>query len=255
MLGNISPLFIGFFAFLFLSYRHLIQPIVITGAVGLISLATWLLIEPFVLFTRWLLIPLGLLAVPLGASLVATEHALHHTRIARYLMRSAVLLVLLFLLFQSRDVVYAIRYIASIDSRAMQYGSVPHFGYDVAAWLNAHVQPRQRVALKDYKGHLYFVNSDIILNSESGEELQWLWEHRASGAWQKYPYNRTYGIIRAKNGSGLPQGCAYAPYRFPQGAVDDTTTNLSGADSTTSDQSPASGATCQDSVGAGDGRQ
>jgi hypothetical protein len=21
-----------------------------------------------------------------------------------------------------------------------------------------------------------------------------------SGAWQKYPYNRTYGIIRAKNG-------------------------------------------------------
>ena len=180
MLGNISPLFIGFFAFLFLSYRHLIQPIVITGAVGLISLATWLLIEPFVLFTRWLLIPLGLLAVPLGASLVATEHALHHTRIARYLMRSTVLLVLLFLLFQSRDVVYAIRYIASIDSRAMRYGSVPHFGYDVAAWLNAHVQPGQRVALKDYKGHLYFVNSDILLNSESGEELQWLWEHRAS---------------------------------------------------------------------------
>src|SRR5215467_13029967 len=76
-----------------------------------------------------------------------------------------------------------------------------------------------------------------------------------SGAWQKYAYNRTYGIIRAKNGEGLPQGCSYDSYRFPQGAVDDTTTNLSGADYTTSDQAPASGATCQDSVGAGNGSQ
>ena len=87
--------------------------------------------------------------MPLSVSIVATEQELHYTRISRYLMRSAVLLVLFFLLFQSRDVVYAIRYIASIDSRAMQYGSVQHFGYDVAAWLNAHVQPRQRVALQD----------------------------------------------------------------------------------------------------------
>ena len=30
--------------------------------------------------------------------------------------------------------------------------------------------------------------------------LQQSGTQRASGAWQKYPYNRTYGIIRAKNG-------------------------------------------------------
>ena len=46
MLGNISPLFIGFFPFLLLSHRHLIQPVVIAGISGLTSLATWLLIEP-----------------------------------------------------------------------------------------------------------------------------------------------------------------------------------------------------------------
>jgi len=26
------------------------------------------------------------------------------------------------------------------------------------------------------------------------------WAPHPSGAWQKYPYNQTYGIIRAKNG-------------------------------------------------------
>ena len=150
--------------------------------------------------------------MPLSASIVATEQDLHHTRIARYWMRSAVLLVLLLLLFQSRGVVYAIRYIASIDSRAMRYGSVQHFGYDVAAWLNAHVQPRQRVALKDYRGYLYFVNSDIILKSESEEELQWLWEHRdnpsssfyaaAEDFWRFYAQRGFTYIIVAKDRVG-----------------------------------------------------
>src|SRR5262245_1924098 len=80
-----------------------------------------------------------------------------------------------------------------------------------------------------------------------------------SGAWQKYSYRRRDGIIEAKNSSVLPKGYSYdhrrfaVPCRIPQGAADRTTTGLLGADCAPSDQSPASGATRQDSVGAGDG--
>ncbi len=141
MLGNISPLFLGFFPFFLLFYRHrtFVRRSLIAGVAGLTSIAMWLLIEPYTLFTRWLLIPLGLLTVPLSTSIVAAEQSLCWTHTIRYLVRGAVLTILLFLLFQSRSVLYAIRYLAAIDSRAMQYTSVPHFGYDVANWLNAHV--------------------------------------------------------------------------------------------------------------------
>jgi hypothetical protein len=74
--------------------------------------------------------------------------------------------------------VYAVRYITALDSQAVHYASPPHFGYDVANWLNIHVQPGQRVALKSYIGHPYFINIDILWHTESSEELQWLWEHR-----------------------------------------------------------------------------
>src|SRR5262249_13070786 len=51
MLGNISPLFLGFFPFLFICYRSPeLKPALISGLAGLVSIATWLLIEPLVLF-------------------------------------------------------------------------------------------------------------------------------------------------------------------------------------------------------------
>src|SRR4029434_1732236 len=84
---------------------------------------------------------------------------------------------------------------------------------------------------------------------------------RASGAWQKYSYRRRDGIIGAKNSSVLLQGYSYdhhrfaVPRRIPQGAADRTTTGLLGAECAPSDPSPASGATRQDSFGAGDGSQ
>jgi hypothetical protein len=45
-------------------------------------------------------------------------------------------------------------------------------------WLNAHVQQGQRVALKEYGGYYYFINEEILLNSESAEELQWFWDNQ-----------------------------------------------------------------------------
>ena len=52
-------------------------------------------------------------------------------------------------------------------------------------------------------GYLYFVNSDIILNSESGEELQWLWEHRdslaSSDVWRFYAQRGFTYIVMAKD--------------------------------------------------------
>jgi hypothetical protein len=179
MLGNISPLFIGFLPFFLLTYpaSPLVRATSPAGIAGLVSLATWLLIEPLILFTRWLLIPLALCTIPLSAALVSLEHELRSTRVARWLVKSAIGVVLLFLLFQSRAVVHAVRYIAAIDTRDTRYASEPY--YDVATWLNTHRQPGQRVALYEYEGYYYFLNADILLSSESAEELQWLWDRRA----------------------------------------------------------------------------
>src|SRR5437867_2526383 len=82
-----------------------------------------------------------------------------------------------------------------------------------------------------------------------------------SGAWQKYPYRWRHGIIGAKKSSVFPKGVSYAhrhcaiPRGIPQGAADDTTTGLLGADCTPADESPAAGTACQDSFSAGDGSQ
>jgi hypothetical protein len=142
---------------------------------------TWLLIDPLILYTRWLLIPLGLLTVPIGASVFALEKDLHHTRFVRYLCRGAILILFAFLLFESRGVVYSARYLASVDGRAAWYASrYEDHGYDMAAWLNTHVEPGQRVALGGYHTgypYPYFLKSRLLSTSESAEELQWLWEH------------------------------------------------------------------------------
>jgi hypothetical protein len=205
MLGNLSPLFLGFLPFL-LAYRHLsiVRHALIAGFAGLTSITTWLLIEPLVLFTRWLLIPLGLLAVPLSASVAAVEQDLRRGHRVCWFVRSAIFIVFLFLLFQSRSVVYGIRYLASIDSRAAGYELMP--GYDVATWLNAHVQPGQRVALGGWSGYSYFVSPDHLLNSESAEEYQWLWERYRSLSpsfwtadyWHFYATNDFTYVIVAK---------------------------------------------------------
>jgi hypothetical protein len=180
MLGNISPLFLGFLPLLPLTCRRLplVRSAGIAGYAGLIALSTWLFIEPLILFTRWLLLPLALCAIPCSAAYVTIEREVRHGRAVRWLLRSTVLTLGIFLLFQSRAVVYAVRYITAIDSPAVHYASPPHFAYDVANWLNAHVQSGQRVALKSYIGHPYFINIDILWHTESSEELQWLWEHR-----------------------------------------------------------------------------
>jgi hypothetical protein len=178
MLGNISPLFIGLLPFFLLAYRSysLVKATYIAGLAGLASLATWLLIEPLVLFTRWLFIPLALFTIPLSAALVALEEELHCTRASNWLVRSSIFIILCLLLFQSRSFVYASRYIASIDKRDDKYVSKPY--YDVAIWLNDHVQQGQRVALKEYGGYYYFINEEILINSESTEELQWFWDNK-----------------------------------------------------------------------------
>jgi hypothetical protein len=181
MLGNISPLFIGFLPILIVIYRRSfgVRSALIAGLAGIVSVSTWLLIEPLVLYTRLFLVPLGLLSVPLSASVVAVDQDRRQDYRVRWLIRGAVAAVLFFVLFDSRGVIYAGRYLASIDSRADWYHLAR--GYDVAGWIHAHVQPGDRVALGNYKGHRYFVDPRVLLNSESAEELQWLWEH---GDWR-----------------------------------------------------------------------
>jgi hypothetical protein len=182
MLGHISPLFLGFSPFLLASRSHsLVRPVLIVGVAGLVSISTWLLfIKPLILSTPYFIAPLGLLALPLSTAMVAAELDFRHDRSVRWLVGGAILILLFFLLFQSRTVIYAVRYIASIDNRDVRYELMPDASYDVATWLNAHVQPAQRVGLANFSSYRYFVNPDILVRSESAEERQWLWEHRDS---------------------------------------------------------------------------
>ena len=175
MLGNLSPLFLGLVP-LFLLYRRgaVLGRAPIAGLAGLVAVIAWMLIEPLILHTRWLLVPLGLLAVPLSAALVAFEDdPAPHPR-ARGLTRGAMVALLCFVAFESRGVVHAARYVAAVDSREHVYQS--ESGYDVATWLNTHAQRGARVALAGYTGFSYFVDPDILLQSESASELQWLWK-------------------------------------------------------------------------------
>jgi len=175
MLGNVSPLFVGLLPLLLLYRRSpTVRPALAAALAGLVALTTWLLVEPLILFTRWLLVPLALLAAPLGAALVELDQDRGRDRLVRWSTRGAIVCVFLVLLFDSRGAVYGVRYLASIDSRAARYDGMS--GYDVAVWLNARVQPGQRVALGGYRGYPYFLRPEILLESESGDELQWLWE-------------------------------------------------------------------------------
>jgi hypothetical protein len=206
MLGNISPLFIGLLP-LFIAYR---RPAVsgfsrLAGVAGLVSLLTWLSMHPFILFTRFLLVPLALLAIPLGASVLATEADLNRTKSPRRLFGIAMLTLFCFLVFQSRGVVHAIRYVSSIDTRANRFQSFP--GYDVAVWLNAHAKSGHRIALAHWGGLPYFLESSHLLNSESRAERQWLWEHQRKVAsslwteeiWRFYANQGFTYVVLAKN--------------------------------------------------------
>jgi hypothetical protein len=206
MLGNISPLFVGFLPFL-LIYHSLpsVRLALLAGLAGLITMFTWLIIKPMLLYTRWLLIPLGLFAVPLSASGVAVEADRHRGFAACWMVRSTIVIVLFFLLFESRGVVYAFRYAASIDSRASRYQAMP--GYDVADWLNSYVERGHRVALAGWSGYPYFLDSQHLVNSESAEELQWFWENYGSlfflsqtaNFWRSYVRNGFSYVVLAKD--------------------------------------------------------
>ena len=211
MLGNISPLFIGFLPFL-LAYRRspLVRPALIAGGAGLLSVITWwLLINKLTLFARWALVAFGLFAVTLSAAVVAAEQDRHDaSRITHWLIRSTIVIVLLFLLFQSRAAVYGVRYLAAVDSRAVKYEPLPYTGYDIAEWLNAHVQPGQRVALGIWGGYTYFVKPRILFDAGSTEEYEWFWKHRdrplAPDSWSFYTQRGFTYVVVAKNSINEP---------------------------------------------------
>lgn len=188
MLGNLGPLFLGFFPFFLICRRFVtVQSTMIVGVAGLVSLASWVLVQPLILFTRYLLPAVALIAIPLGAAAAAAEGALRDSRFASRLAKTALFVLLFYCLIACRNALPGIRYLLAVESRAVWYqqnSSV--FGYDAATWLNDHVRPGQRVALRG--GNLtnanpYFVNGESLLNSESAEELQWLWEHGPGGSW------------------------------------------------------------------------
>jgi len=72
MMGNISPLYLGLLPFLFFLPKQNHIHVKIVGLVGLSGLVVWWFIQPLTLNTRYLLIPLALIAIPLSAIYVYT---------------------------------------------------------------------------------------------------------------------------------------------------------------------------------------
>jgi hypothetical protein len=208
--GNISPLFLGCLP-LFLLYRadRLPRLTSLAAVGGVVSLLSWLAIKPLILYTRWLLIPLGLLTIPLSAGLVAADSDRSGSRGSRLLIRSSVAIACLFLLFESRAALYGARYLLSLDTRDAKYASVRGSGYDVIAWLNANVGAGERVVLSNWRAYKYLLNPDILLNSESSQELQWLSDNaeRLSRPeqWRYYAQQSfSYMIVSREEGRFLP---------------------------------------------------
>ncbi|MGH7827002.1 MAG: hypothetical protein ACREQ7_17745 [Candidatus Binatia bacterium] len=215
MVGRLSPLFIGFLPLLFLYYRSpSVRSGLMAGLAGVIGITTWwLFLNDLFPFIRWMLVPLGLCAVLLSTGIVAAERDLQVSRVSRWLLTTSLLALLFFFLFQSRAVVYAVRYIASIDDGRARYEA--RRGYDLAMWLNARVQPGERVA--GWGGYSHLLKPDVLLNSESTNEFEWLWERCrcripsvwTGNLWHFYAERGFTYIVIAKN--SIPRAIAVLP--------------------------------------------
>lgn len=178
MLGNASPLYLGFLPFWFSRRRSAevgaARPALVLGA---LILVTWLLLEPRTLHTRWLLVPLALLAVGLAPAFVAADAALQERPRLRLWERWGLGVLLAFWLAASAwGAVQSLSYLAGRQTRAQWYARKA--AYDVADWLNRNVGPRERVALRNLTKNRYFLGPSILDQSESAEELQAAWELR-----------------------------------------------------------------------------
>lgn len=176
MLGNLSPLFLGFMA-PWLICRH--APEVRRGrqalGLGLLILATWIAVEARALHTRYLLVGLGLTAVGLAPAFVALDERLGRQRAPRFAGRAGLVVLAAFWLTVSTWTAYeAVRYTAGFGHREDRYRRKD--GFDVAEWLNAHVGKAERVSLLGYSPYRYLLRPDILDGSESRKELEWAWE-------------------------------------------------------------------------------
>jgi hypothetical protein len=175
MLGNLSPLYLGLLPIYIIFRRtYLVRSTTIHGQVALVILLTWLAVEPFILFTRWLLIPFALLSIPLAAGAVEAEKSLENSQFFKIVFRSSIFLIILYLFFECRSVVYSAKYILGLNSREQYYQSYidPQAEFRLSQWLNKNVKDQERVALQDFSGYRYLLAPPILLNSETARELQ-----------------------------------------------------------------------------------
>jgi hypothetical protein len=72
--------------------------------------------------------------------------------------------------------------------------------------MNSHVEGGRRIALAGWSGYPYFLDSQHLVNSESAQELQWLWEnHRrlsfssqTTELWRFYQRNGFSYVVLSK---------------------------------------------------------
>lgn len=178
MLGGISPLYLGLVPLLLLPSirKALTSHVSLMGVMAVISFVTWMLIGPRILFTRFLLLPLVLMAVPLATAFVETVRNVHGSRWVPVVMKSSLVIMCAWLVFDARSMVYGLRYVANADGRESRYAG--KIGYDEAQWLNNHVNNGDRIGIAGWEGSRLFLRVEHLLNSESADERQVLWDLR-----------------------------------------------------------------------------
>jgi hypothetical protein len=168
MLGTISPLFIGLLpALAWIGFQNARQKILAVAA--LLMGFTWMLIYPRIITPRFVfpaLIALAVVAAGLGERLLT-----------RRIVRPAMLLCLAGLsalvLLDMRTALYGVRYASGLTSRSAFYldGGRQENYYATATFLHDSVLPGTRVFL-DRPEYTYFLDTDILLRSQTREEME-----------------------------------------------------------------------------------
>jgi hypothetical protein len=168
MLGVISPLFIGLLpALAWMGFQNARQKSLALAA--LLMGIMWMLIYPRIITPRFVFPPLVALAV--------VAAGLGERLLKKRIVRPAMLLCLAglsaLLLLDMRSALYGVRYACGLTSRSSFYldGGRQEIYYSVAKFLHDHDLPGTRVFL-DSPEYTYFLDTDILLRSQTQEEME-----------------------------------------------------------------------------------
>ncbi len=204
MLGTVSPLYLGLLpAFVLLRRDPAVRAAAWPGLLGLVALATSVVLQPRSFHTRHHFVALALLAVPIAVA--ACRLGDHLGRRAWTLWPPVLGLLALWVSMGAWRATEAVRYLTGIVDPARRHAGMP--GSAVGRWLSETVPPDARVSLIGFTGYPAFVRSDLLVHSESREELQALWAAGVPAKREAFDARDWGGVVA--------RGCRYAVVKTP----------------------------------------